>query len=150
MPMRAGDFRAMTSTSNDCRGEAGTKALKAADSRQQTAQINVLAGHDLRNKFRQNWRNAGPINKQLISYGQSRRLKHACNSCVTWVPRRSGEKTGRARCKWKSGHRGGSEGRNEPRHNNRRGWNSPTCTWLGNNRRWSQWTWGHRGNAPQL
>ena len=48
MPMRAGDFRAMTSTSNDRRGEAGTKALKAADSRQQTAQINVLAGHDLR------------------------------------------------------------------------------------------------------
>ena len=63
--MRAGDFRAMTPTSNDCRGEAGTKALKAADSRQQTAQISVLAGHDLRNKFRQNWRNAGETVDQL-------------------------------------------------------------------------------------
>ena len=50
---------------------------------QQIAQINVLAGHDLKNKFHRNWGNAGSNNKRLISHDRSRSWRHARHSHVT-------------------------------------------------------------------
>ena len=101
--------------------------------RQQIAQINVLADHNLRHKLCRNWRNARSNNKRLISHDQSSRCQQVRHSYVTRDTRRPAKGTGR---KWKGRQSRGSESQQEQRHTSRRSGKRPTCRWLSNNRCW--------------
>lgn len=69
--------------------------------RQQIAQINILADHNLRHKLSRNWRNARSNNKRLISHDQSSRCQQARHSYVTCDTRRPAKGTGCAGREWK-------------------------------------------------